>query len=78
MGHLADAARGESQDETHFDFGLPVPSVRVVHTLGLILVLVALVAVVSMMVWTIVGWARSDRDRAERRARNGEQGGSGG
>jgi hypothetical protein len=49
-----------------------------VRTLALILVLLAGLAVISMMVWTVIGWARSDRDRVERRRREGEQDGSGG
>jgi hypothetical protein len=50
----------------------------VMRALSLVLVTVAGIAVVSMMVWTIVGWARSDRERAERQDRDPEQNGSGG
>ena len=48
------------------------------RALALILMLVAGLAVISLMVWTVVGWARSDRDRVERQEREREQDGSGG
>ena len=48
------------------------------RAIALILVLVAGLAVISMMVWTALGWARSDRDRVERQERERDQNGSGG
>jgi hypothetical protein len=48
------------------------------RALALIVLLVAALAVISMMVWTAIGWARSDRDRMERQERDQEQNGSGG
>jgi hypothetical protein len=50
--------------------------VLVVRTFALILLLLAFVAVVSLMVWTVVGWARSDRDRVERQERERDENGS--
>ena len=38
------------------------------RTGALIFAILAGAAVASLMVWTAVGWARSDRDRAARRA----------
>jgi hypothetical protein len=70
------AARAENQNESHFDFHGPVPMVLVVRTFALILLLLAFVAVVSLMVWTVVGWARSDRDRVERQERERDENGS--
>jgi hypothetical protein len=49
-----------------------------VRALALVLVIVAGLAVISMMIWTAIGWARSDRDRVERKARDREQNGSDG
>jgi len=48
------------------------------RALALLLVTVAGLAVISMMVWTAIGWARSDRDRVERQERERDQNGSGG
>ena len=48
------------------------------RTLALVISLLALAAVVSLMVWTAVGWARSDRDRVERQRRDAQQNGSDG
>jgi hypothetical protein len=45
------------------------------RALALILVTVAGLTVISMMVWTAIGWVRSDRERVQRRER--EQNGSG-
>jgi hypothetical protein len=39
-----------------------------VRTGALIFAILAILAVASLMVWTAVGWARSDRARAARRA----------
>ena len=45
------------------------------RTVALILALMAGAAVLSLLIWTAVDWARSDRARAERRQR--EQNGDG-
>jgi sensor domain CHASE-containing protein len=47
------------------------------RVLALLLVIVAGFTVISMMVWTAIGWARSDRDRIQRQEREREQNGSG-
>lgn len=54
-----------------------MPIVLLVRALALILLFVAAAAVISMMVWTAIGWARSDRDRIERQERDREQNESG-
>jgi hypothetical protein len=45
------------------------------RTVALIFALMAGAAVLSLLIWTAVDWARSDRARAERRQR--EQNGDG-
>jgi hypothetical protein len=47
------------------------------RALALLLVIVAGLTVISMMVWTAIGWARSDRDRIQRQERDRDQNGSG-
>jgi hypothetical protein len=44
------------------------------RTVALVFAIVAGLAVLSMMAWTFIGWARSDRARTERHAREDDEG----
>jgi hypothetical protein len=45
-----------------------------VRTALIVFVIAAGAAVIGMMVWTALGWVRSDRARAERRRREQDEG----